>query len=105
IKPMSFAETQKISDAINDFACRFETFIESDSSCTMSPNGDYAFMNKETTTQFCMLVAHAYAFPEGDTLLSVRLRDVDGNPGPVARMRLRRVHTVPKAGAPAPKQK
>jgi hypothetical protein len=102
ISPANFEETQKVSDAINDFGCRFETFIESDSSCTMNPNGDYAFVMKDaTTTQFCMLVAHAYAFPEGDTLLSVRIRDIDGNPGPIAHMRIRRVPPPPKA----PKQK
>ena len=97
INPPSFDETQKISDAINDLGCRFETFIESDSSCTMNANGDYAFMNKETTTQFCMLVAHAYAFPQGETLVSVRLRDVDGNPGPVKQMRIRRLAQPAKA--------
>ena len=105
IHPTSFAETPKVSDAINDFACRFETFIQSDSSCTMSPNGDYSFVNKDTTTQFCMLVAHAYAFPDGDTLLTVRVRDTDGNPGPVAHMRIRRVPPPPKKDQPAPEKK
>ena len=90
INPQSFAETQRISDALNDFSCRFETFIESDSSCTLDVTGDYAFMNKESTTQFCVIVARAYSFPVGDTLLSVRVRDVDGNPGPVKQMRIRR---------------
>jgi hypothetical protein len=104
INPPSFAETQKVSDAINDLACRFETFIQSDSSCTMSPNGDYAFSVPDTTTQFCMLVAHAYAFPDGYTLLSVRLRDVDGNPGPVAHLKIRRVSPKPKKEA-APQKK
>lgn len=96
IHPTTFAETQKVSDAINDFACRFETFIESESSCTMNASGDYAFVKKDTKMQFCMLVARSYAFPDGDTVLSVRVRDVDGNPGPVARMRIRRAATPPK---------
>jgi hypothetical protein len=99
VNPPSFAETERISNAINDFSCRFETFIESESSCTLSPSGDYAFLNPQTTTQFCMIVAKAYAFPVGDTLLSVRLRDADGNPGPVKQMRIRR----PPAQAPAAK--
>ena len=96
IDPPNFEETQKISDALNDLGCRFETFIESESSCTMQANGDYAFIEKGTTTQFCMLVAHAYAFPEGDTLVSVRVRDVDGNPGPIAHMKIRRIKPPPK---------
>jgi len=104
IKPGSFAVTQKISDALNDFACRFETFIESDSSCTMNPNGDYAFVNKATTTQFCMMVAGAYGFQVGDTILSVRLLDTAGNPGPVKRMRIRR-KLAPNQQSPKPKAK
>lgn len=96
IRPTSFAETQKVSDAINDFACRFETFIESESSCTMNANGDYSFVNKDTKMQFCMLVAHSYSFADGDTVLSVRVRDVDGHPGPVAHMRIRHIAAPPK---------
>jgi len=105
IHPTTFAETQKVSDAINDFSCRFETFIESQSSCTMNTNGDYSFTRKDTTTQFCMLVAHAYAFPEGDTVLTVRVRDVDGNPGPVAHMKIKRVPLPPKKDQHAPQTK
>lgn len=90
IKPPSFAETQRISNAINDFSCRFETFIESDSSCTLSKGGDYSFASKDSTTQFCMIVARSYAFPVGETLLSVRVRDSEGNPGPVKQVRILR---------------
>ncbi len=95
INPPSFASTQKVSDAINDFSCRFETFVETDFSCTMTKNGDYQFVNNETTTQFCLLVARAWGFPEGDTILSLRLRDTAGNPGPVKKLRIR--HTPPQA--------
>jgi hypothetical protein len=90
IKPPSFAETQKISNALNDLACRFEIFTESDSSCTLTKNGDYSFINKDTTLQFCMMVARAWNFPVGKTLLSVRLRDSQGNPGPVKQMQILR---------------
>lgn len=88
IKPPSFAETQRIADALNDFSCRFETFIGSDSACTMDTTGDFAFMAPTTTAQFCMIVARAYAFPPGETLLSVRVRDSEGNPGPAKQMRI-----------------
>jgi hypothetical protein len=91
ISPPNFAETQRISDALNDFACRFETFVESESSCTLDKGGDYSFIDKTSTIQFCMMVARAYAFPEGDTMLSVRLRDAAGNLGPVTLLRIRRV--------------
>jgi hypothetical protein len=90
INPPNFKETQKISDAINDFSCRFETFIESAGSCTLDKNGDYSFISKDSTTQFCMIVARAYMFPVGKTLLSVRVRDSEGSPGPVKQIWIER---------------
>ncbi len=104
INPPSFAETKKISDAINDFSCRFETFIESDSSCTLSKSGDYSFVSKDTMTQFCMIVARSYQYPIGQTVLSVRLRDADGNPGPVKQMRIVRPQPPPPK-KPGPQKK
>ena len=101
INPPSFAEKQHVSDAINDLACRFETFVRSDECCTQAKNGEYSFINKDSTTQFCMIVARAWAFPPGETLLSVRVRDSEGNPGPVKQMRILR----PSAAQPAPAQK
>lgn len=90
INPPSFAEQQRITDAINDFGCRFETFIQSDSACTLDKTGDYAFVDQRTTTQFCMIVARAYAFPVGTTVLSVRVRDSEGNPGPIKQIQILR---------------
>jgi hypothetical protein len=91
VSPASFAETPQVSAALNDFACRFETFIESNSSCTVEKNGDFSFINpKESKVQFCMVVARAWNFPDGETLVSVRLRDNEGNPGPVAHFVLDR---------------
>jgi len=86
ISPPNFAESRAVSDTINDLSCRFETFIETQMSCTMNRNGDYRFVNPDTTLQFCMIVARAWAFPVGRTLVSVRVRDTDGNPGPVKQV-------------------
>jgi hypothetical protein len=96
----SFAETQAITDAINDFACRFETHNDNESACTVNANGDFAFVNPETTQQFCMAVARAWEFPVGDTILTVRVRDVKGNPGPPKQVRIRRPAQTP---SPRPK--
>jgi hypothetical protein len=90
VNPPSFELTQPISDAINDFACRFETFTESDFSCTMDKREVYSFVDQETTTQFCLIIARAYGFPEGTTEVSVRVRDIRGNPGPVKKLRITR---------------
>lgn len=86
VVPPSFAETAKVSAALNDFSCRFETFIESNASCTINQFGDFEFLGgKDSKVQFCMVVARTWAFPSGDTLVTVRLLDTDGNPGPVSR--------------------
>jgi hypothetical protein len=112
INPMSFAETPKISAALNDFGCRFETFIESAGACTVKKTGDFTFHNPDSTVQFCMVVARAWAFPEGKTTVSVRLRDVNGNPGPVSQMILDRsdppatpVRAAPKPTPTAPRRR
>jgi hypothetical protein len=89
IDPPSFAETETISATLNDLSCRFETFIESNASCTVNQYGDFEFLGKESKVQFCLVIARSWAFQSGDTLVSVRLRDTDGNPGPVSRFVLR----------------
>lgn len=88
--PPNFADTQKVADALNDLACRFETFLESEFSCTINAHGNYSFVHPETTNQFCVIVAKSFAFPVGTTEVRARLRDVEGNPGPVQRIRIRR---------------
>lgn len=101
IWPPDFSETQRVSNAINDFGCRFETFIESSGACTLDKSGDFSFVNKDSSVQFCMIVARAYVFPEGDTILSVRLRDSAGNPGPIKQMRIHRPAMPPRKPVPA----
>jgi hypothetical protein len=95
IAPASFAETQKIADALNDAGCRFEVFLESQSSCTLGKNEDWQFRNPETKTQFCMTVAKAWNFPVGDTVITVRLRDTAGNPGLTKKIRINRPKDAP----------
>ncbi len=90
VSPARFDETQAISDAMNDLACRFETFNESEMSCTVDKLGNYKFVDGATTNQFCVIVARSFAFAEGTTEVSVRLKDVEGNPGPVKKLRIHR---------------
>jgi hypothetical protein len=99
IDPASFAETKEVAAALNDMSCRFETFIESAGSCTLNKQGDFAFVAKDTVTQFCMVVAKAWNLPIGDTLFSVRLRDSKGDPGPVSQFIVRRPSSRPTPNA------
>ncbi len=80
ISPPGFDGGQAVADALNDFSCRFETFIESDFSCTVNKLGNYAFVGTDTTTQFCVIVAKSFAFRTGVTEVRVRRRDGKGNP-------------------------
>ena len=95
INPASFAETQKVADALNDMGCRFEVFLESQSSCTLGKSEDWEFRDPETKTQFCMTVAKAWNFPIGDTIVSTRLRDTAGNYGPIKKIRIHRPKDAP----------
>jgi hypothetical protein len=90
IDPPSFAETQRIAATLNDLSCRFEIFTASAESCTVGKFGDFSFVKEDSDTQFCMVVARAWNFDYGDTLVSVRLRDEKGNPGPVSEFWLRK---------------
>lgn len=104
VNPLSFAETAKISSALNDFSCRFETFIESSGACTVKKTGDFTFAKPDSTVQFCMVVARAWAFQDGQTKVSVRLRDVEGNPGPISHLIIDRrdAPPTPVRAAPSP---
>jgi hypothetical protein len=86
----SFDETQPISNAINDLSCRFvngsgdpkgRTEAEA---CTMFEDGNFGFVKPDTKVQFCALVAEPFSFPVGDTVVTVRVRDSSGQPGPPA---------------------
>jgi len=93
INPATFAGGQAVADALNDLSCRFETFLESEFSCTLNSLGNYSFVKSDSTNQFCVIVAKSFAFPIGTTEVRVRLKDIEGNPGPVERLRIRRPKT------------
>jgi hypothetical protein len=90
-----FLETQEVANAVNDFGCRFLNGsgipvargpLEA---CTMFPDGGSRFVSSQTRVQFCALIAEPFSFPVGDTLVSVRLSDRFGKPGPVSSMIIR----------------
>ena len=84
VNPPSYAETQPISNAINDLGCRFNNGANSpggrgpQDACSLFPDGDYHFINPRSTVQFCGRIATPFAFPQGDTIVTARLRDVAG---------------------------
>jgi hypothetical protein len=85
VDPVVFNGPQEISNAINDLSCRFESRSVSSSACTRDPfQQEGTFTGVGTTVQFCTHqgVGTELAFPVGDTILTARVLDELGFPGP-----------------------
>jgi hypothetical protein len=89
VNPPDFSAVQSVSDALNDFGCRFKVFAASDFACTQDASGNLMFDNPSSTVQFCTLVNEALTFPGDATVLTLRLRDTAGNIGPPAQIVVR----------------
>ena len=91
----TFADAPGVTDALLDFACRFDPGVSAAIPCTMrDASGDPKTINPSATAQFCDSVPDNAKFQPGDSLLTVRLRDNFGNPGPTAQI-IVRVPTPP----------
>jgi len=99
IDPPSFDEnSQVITDTLNDFACRFQVFTASAPCTKVDATQDAMLLTPGapiSTIQYCDLVSTVAAFPPGDSIVTVRARDENGNTGPSKQIVIR----VP---APAP---
>jgi hypothetical protein len=78
-----------VADALNDLGCDFKSADASGGACTMNGFGENAFAGEGTQVQFCLQVPKTLAFPLGDTVVSVQLRDTDGNIGPLQQIVVR----------------
>jgi hypothetical protein len=80
---LDFGPSQPVADSMNDLACRFDTHESGGDSCTLGVLGVPAFRGMGTTEQFCTapVVGREISFPNGDTLISVQVRDILGNIG------------------------
>jgi len=106
IDPPSFDVTQMVSDALNDFSCRFDNGTGQpgprgpNDACTLFSSGSFAFVcssanspgctNGMSSLQYCGQITRPLMFPSGDTLVTVRVLDTQGNPGPTAQLIIRR---------------
>lgn len=76
-----------VTDALNDFACRFDPSISVVNPCTiLDPSREPRVVSPESTAQFCDFVASTATFPVGTNVLTVKLRDIAGNTGPTAQI-------------------
>lgn len=96
VAPPSFqVDAPPITDALNDFACRFQSYTAS-SACTFTDaSGEPKIVTPGATAQFCDFMAKTTEFPPGDSLLTVRLRDIAGNTGPTAQIVVRVATATP----------
>jgi hypothetical protein len=69
---------------VNDFACRFTV-----GPCTVDDMGMPRFLIQSSTVQFCGEITTPLAFSGGETLISLRLRDIDGQVGQVEQLVVR----------------
>jgi len=98
INPPNFGNDPTIADRLNDLGCRF---IDGSGSPIGRQCGDltacvlgidamhYCVASPDTTLQFCGFVSQNLSFQSGDTLVTVRVRDVLGNLGPAAQLIVR----------------
>lgn len=86
VEPPDFAITQSVSDSINDLACRFEVATSRSGTCTQDSFGSPGFVAARSRAQFCLSVNGLMAFPNGETNISVQIRDRSGLMGPLQRM-------------------
>ena len=83
IDPANFEPTNDLlTEAFVDFACRFATYPSS-APCTFTDaSGFAALIDPAAQIQFCHFMATTESWPLGDSVLTVQLRDIDGNLGP-----------------------
>ena len=95
-----FGPSQTVTDALNDFACRFEAHTPT-IPCTLGPNGEDGTVTQPSlpsgSVQFCYIAQSNTNFPLGDTILTVQARDTTAakNIGPTKQIVVRRVTPVP----------
>jgi len=94
IDPPDFTPTSDIINALQSFAIWFK-YQSPGSACTFAPGGgSYAYVSpylvgQNAAAQFCDPMNMPQAFPPGDSLLSVQLKDGGGNVGPTAQIIVR----------------
>jgi hypothetical protein len=95
VNPPQLENPDAIADVLNDFGCRF---IDGEGNrvgrscaegCVRFVDGEYHCVSEATDRQFCAPVDMPLQFPDGDTLVSVRVRDDRGLLGGVAQLIVR----------------
>jgi hypothetical protein len=91
VTPFDFSVAE--AAAINDLSCRFKDGSGApagrgnDYACTRFPPTDQShFVDPNSTIQYCGVVTDVLSFPSGDTVVAVRVRDVDSNLSAISKI-------------------
>jgi len=77
---LQFDDSQAVTDAINDLACRFDVHTTSETACTLDALGNNSFLFQNIGEgQYCTpVVGSEISFPPGLTLLKAQIQDSFG---------------------------
>jgi len=89
VSPIDFDGGQNVTNAMNDYACRFTFTNSSPDACSRNANGNFAFLGSQTRMQYCYNTDEIAAFPIGDTIIWLRVLDTSGVPGPITKIKVR----------------
>jgi hypothetical protein len=95
VNPPDLSDDPTICNALNDLGCRLVDGQGEpmgrlcSEGCVLFPSGDQGCVSPEATSQFCGLIAKSAEFATGETLVTARVRDVEGNLGPPAQIVIR----------------
>jgi hypothetical protein len=95
VDPPQLENPDAIADPLNDLGCRFvdgrgnRVGRSCAEACVRYEDGEFHCVDDATQRQFCAPVDMPLAFPSGDTLVSVRVRDVLGILGSAAQIIIR----------------
>ncbi len=96
IDPPRLEEPEELADALNDFGCRFIDGVGQPLAricglgCVKFESGESGCVTgNEPEVQFCAPVAVPLTFPDGDTLITARVRDKAGALGEPAQLIVR----------------
>lgn len=107
---LEFSTAPEVLAALNDLGCRVNDGTgrpvarSSSDPCTRDAGGNFRFVDDTSTVQYCLPIASAWSFPEGDTIVAVRVRDVGGTVGLTRHIVVRIGTTAPTPTSSTPTQ-
>lgn len=85
VDPPETSNDPMVIDAINDIGCRFKDGTgqrlgrKAEDACTLGTDGNFGMVDRRSVLQFCGLITEPLEFPQGDTLVTFQVSDVDGD--------------------------